>query len=289
MKRRTQGAAERQLRTRTHRSGALRVGGDRRFDGGGLFRAGERWREDELAGAPREIALIDEGEECVLEDGLAHGLGALDLPAEEHLLPDPQRARGEILLGERGLFEDADGARGDAVALDEAPNHGSVEGDPAAAVEPVVARAEADVLVRAAASVVDGELARPNHLGDCLGEVLLEARSGSEHELLLEEARERLHALGELGARERRARRREERHGDERAIDEEVDNDVLGDVEDDALLVGHGVDDVVAGVDPGAPLGGAGQGVARDVLADEAGAHVDDRGVADGALAELGA
>src|SRR5258708_7737026 len=83
---------------------------------------------------------------------------------------------------------------------------------------------------------LDGELACLDHVGDRLGEVVLERGVGAEHELVLEEARQRRDPRAELRAGERRAGRGEQRDRDEGATDEEVDDDVLRDIEDDPLL-----------------------------------------------------
>src|SRR4051794_18701043 len=79
---------------------AQQVAGDASLDRlCGLLRE-ERLRERQLPGRAPQVALLDEGEERVLEDGLAHRLGPLDLAAEEHPLADVEGAAHEVLVRE---------------------------------------------------------------------------------------------------------------------------------------------------------------------------------------------
>ncbi len=73
----------------------------------------------------------------------------------------------------------------------------------------------------------------------------------------------------------RRIRGGEESHAHQGAIDEEVHDHVLGDVEHQQLVVRDRVDHVVAGVDARPPTRRLGERVAGHVLAHQAAAHVE--------------
>src|SRR5205814_110745 len=149
-----------------------------------------------LALLASEIALVGEREEGVLDDRAAHGFSALDLASEEHALARRERALHEVLRREWPLQERRQRARGGAVALDEALHHRDVQERALAAF---ARRGETHV-----AGVVADDLSVVRHRGERLGEDRLEARVGAVLELVLEEARQREHALAEEPRIERR-------------------------------------------------------------------------------------
>ncbi len=78
-------------------------------------------------------------------------------------------------------------------------------------------------------------------------EDLIEPLIPREHEFMFEQLGKAFDPFSNRSKVTRRTRRSKHRDGDERKRNEKVDDDVFGNIQSDAFVVGNGVDDVLIG------------------------------------------